>query len=101
MAKHTPYWWRVIAEAKRRKKAGRKPFLVEHQRKAAKWTTCACGKQDPRIPREDDGTPLDGDLYWLGIDFAAEVNVGNPKGAEETLGRIEKRAAEVLAKAIK
>jgi hypothetical protein len=36
---------------------------------ASDWVTCACGKQDKRIPRYQDGKPRDIELCLYGIQF--------------------------------
>lgn len=96
----TKYWTRVIARAKERKKAGKDPFTRgQVDRAACSWTTCACGKQDPLIPRRGwDGKPEDFLLTKAGIEFGSAVEDQNPVRAGLLLARIEKRAAEVLRK---
>lgn len=61
------------------------------------WTTCACGKQDKRIPRASGFSyPLDNRLYSLGLLFAMAVETEDFLRAAKTLVAIEKRAAIVL-----
>ena len=71
-------------------------FNVWDKEFAADWTTCACGKQDPRIPREGRGSPVDPTLFELGVSFSGQVDFDQILAAAETLIRIEKRATEVL-----
>lgn len=61
------------------------------------WPTCACGKQDPRIPRGLGGAPLDENLEELGVAFYQHVCAHRFFEAAETLIAIERRAAEILA----
>lgn len=96
-ARKTPYWWAVIAEAKLRKKKGLPAFTYAHAAKAGDWQTCACGEQDPRIPRGHWGGPLDDTLDELGMQFYRAVTTDSTNLATRTLLAIEKRAAEVLA----
>ena len=94
----TPYWTRVIANAKKRKAKGQVPFTKEHIKKASNWVECACGKQDPRIQRFAGlGNPVDVRLQYLGDSFYAYVKSQWVEEAEETLKRIEVRAAELIA----
>jgi hypothetical protein len=94
----TPYWTRVIAQARERKKKGLPAFTEAQKGLAGSWVTCACGKQDPRIPRIGPGKPFDSILSMLGGEFDAAVALGDdPDMAAQLLHRIEQRAAEVLA----
>ena len=103
MSKHTPYWFRVCQNAIKRKAEGKEPFTQEHRDRAGKWADCACGRQDPRIPRYPSGwpiganCPIDDMLRHLGGNFSFFVKSDLPEEALETLLKIEKRAAEVLA----
>lgn len=77
---------------------------------AGDWPTCACGQQDEHIERRD-GTPVDGTIYNLGVNFYTHVkgmrycsllNEGivfeqRRRLALATLGGIEARASELLA----
>lgn len=85
--------WRQIIATARRRKGG---FTGLECEKAADWVTCACGRQDPRIPRGGMGVPMDDELTRLGIVFSRAVAVQNFDLAEETLRRIDDRAAIVL-----
>ena len=106
MSKHTTYWFGVIKKAITRKNKGEDAFTEQHREKSADWVTCACGKQDPRIPRfsyDQDwdpysmsGSPVDEELNCLGEEFCEHVCKDNPAMALGTLIKIEKRAAEVL-----
>lgn len=86
------FWGRRIRRARRRGF-----FTFREQNEAAQWTTCACGKQDPRIPRCAAGRPIDSALENLGQRFYVCVEASNFHGAFETLKKIEIRAAQVLA----
>jgi len=78
-------------------------FYVIDTREAQKWQTCACGKQDPRIPRRDSkyegrvGAPVDAELLDLGLDFFGAVDSQLFMQSAEVLVEIEKRASEILA----
>jgi hypothetical protein len=95
-------WHERIERA--RVNAGR--FQSEDLELARSWTTCACGEQDPRIPRhshDDDwseGEPLDVRLSVYGLDFLHAVRANDPNRAETVLRSIERRAAQVIAEAI-
>lgn len=70
-------------------------MLVEWVRESFNWQTCACGRQDERIPRYEDGEPLDEQLSASGAWFPLYLQ-SNIVEAARCLIRIEKRAAEVL-----
>ena len=61
-------WGKVIIQAEEGGFTGKQQII------ASQWTTCACGKQDPRIPRDDKGTPVDAYLARLGISFSRHVD---------------------------
>lgn len=88
-------WWRRIREAKMRGH-----FTSDDRALAGNWTTCACGRQGPRILRGVCGAPLDDQLYDLGMDFHRCVAHDAFDSAAKMLWQIEQRAAAVLAKAI-
>lgn len=96
--KKTPYWWATIDRAEKRGF-----FTDEEIAKAQGWTTCACGRQDNRIPtrRHNPFVPHDERLFSLGIRFFNDVSAHNFAQARTTLTKIEKRAAEVLAEVTK
>lgn len=52
------------------KKAYNSELLNKAVNASASWVTCACGNQCDIIPRDDDGSPLDDELYHLGCNFA-------------------------------
>lgn len=77
-------------------------------KKATRWQDCACGTQDPRIPRYTgkeadsnrdawEGMPKDMKLAELGLVFNREVGDRNYPMALVTLLRIEERSGEILA----
>ena len=93
----TPYWTGVIRRAKKRKEEGKRGFNGKHLELSGSWVTCACGKQDPRIPRlHYGGTPVDMTLFHLAISFCGAVERDHPDDAERVIKQIEIRAAEVL-----
>ena len=103
-----PYWFRVIARAQEKKENGAiDPFTEKEIKKSGNWTTCACGHQDPRIPRhgpdsyEEEGFPLDDNLSSLGYDFFMAVQDQNPELAAVKLLQIEARAAIVLQRELR
>jgi hypothetical protein len=86
------YWGRRIVKAEEQSR-----FTEKDVRHSASWQTCACGRQDDRIPRDDrEGAPIDEDLQDLGYAFYSFVLQHNPRGAANVLVKIERRAAEVL-----
>jgi hypothetical protein len=92
----TPFWWKRIELAEKR---GR--FTPEDVTKASDWVTCACGRQDKRIPRHLHYTgqptrPVDFELQKLGMCFDKAVQANNFDWARHTLLAIETRAAQVL-----
>lgn len=95
---------RIIAEAFKRRVLGKKPFLRRDIKKSQSWVTCACGKQDPRIPREprneywDGYAPKDKKLYSAGVMFFESLEKQNPAAALKVLGLIERRSALILKK---
>ena len=70
-------------------------MLVEWLDEAWGWQTCACGEQDERIPRNEDGCPFDEQLRRDGVEFPLYLQ-SNIVEAARCLIRIEERAAEVL-----
>lgn len=101
------YWDKVVAIAIARESIGLKPFTKTQIERSAEWQTCACGKQDSRIPRKkDEGSgskswcPVDDRLRWAGINFYEALVNQNPKDAKKYLDQIEKRAGFVIQKAI-
>lgn len=89
----TPYWTEAIDAAEKR--GG---FTEEDKDNAREWPTCACGQQDERIPREEYGSPKDQQLAGDGVSFDQAVWFDDLDLAREVMGRIEARAAVVLAK---
>lgn len=98
-------WGKRILAAEKRGK-----FTPEESALAKNWQTCACGEQDPRIPRQTeespgsirwDMCPVDDRLSKLGSQFDQNVRHGQyaPEGipqAAKTLVRIESRSAGIL-----
>jgi len=74
-------------------------FTMEDRRLSSKWVTCACGEQDPRIPRrpELNNIPMDTELRNYGVEFCNAVYRNNPGAAAKVLGCIETRAAQILS----
>lgn len=100
---HTSYWGKRIIKAEKR---GR--FTENDSEMVADWMTCACGKQDPRIPRLDFetcianrslgclGAPADSELREKGVIFYNHIKEHRFVDAARTLVKIEKRASIVL-----
>lgn len=89
------HWGRRIIAAEERGK-----FNSEDRNDSLKWTDCACGHQDPRIPRDCMGVPLDDGLSSLGASFHVRVESNRFDYAAYILIAIEKRAGEVLAEVL-
>ena len=92
----TPYWTAVIEKAKRNKARGMQPFTYSEMNKGNDWVTCACGRQDKRLERYENGEPLDAELARLGGQFSNDLDAQEPADAARTLAAIEKRAAQIL-----
>jgi len=90
---HATHWGRRIITAEELQ--GTTPADISD---SGEWTTCACGKQNPRIPRTKLGCPIDKYLEELGTAFYEHVCAHRFLEAAETLIAIEQRAAELLAK---
>ena len=90
----TPDWWHWLDLLESCPGAG---VPIAFWAKAATWVTCACGKQDPRIPRDWVGAPIDEELRNLGEAFPIAVGARDVPLARNILIQIEKRAAELLA----
>ena len=93
----TPYWTRVIQNAKKRLELGKEPFSKKHRKLAYEWPTCACGKQDPRIKRCTNGMPKD---YWLGrlgSRFGRDIHFQDPAGAAIILTEIEEHVELIIS----
>lgn len=94
------HWGKRIIAAEKRG-----AFSQKERRDATGWTTCACGKQDPRL-HDNDGFPTDQQLDNLALEFCYAVcGKHEPWGIEEapsaikaarTLIAIEKRAEFLL-----
>ena len=89
------YWGRKVIAAE-----NRGGFSDSDSWLAGVWTTCACGKQDRRIPRDDVDAPIDRKLASAGRSFDCHVSLNNTVAAARTLVAIEKRAAIVLKKVL-
>jgi hypothetical protein len=87
-------WRKRIAAARQR--GG---FTREDKDLAFNWVTCACGEQDPLIPRIYGCKPLDDQLDRLGYLFYDSVALSRFDRAEELLAQIEQRAAQLVAQA--
>ena len=67
----TAYWWDLLDKVEA---AGKYSEAHNQARgKSSSWVTCACGKQDPRIPRTADHKPKDRMLSELGTAFDFDV----------------------------
>ena len=65
---------------------------------AEEWPTCACGRLDLRIPRDEDGAPCNSMLRYWGGDFADCFTFRfDMTRAVELLVKINRREAKVLA----
>lgn len=85
------YWGRRIVKAEER------GFFFERDHwDSNRWTTCACGRQDERIPRNYGRVPLDPQLRRLGGMFYRVIKRRKYVCAAEILIAIEKRSAEIL-----
>jgi len=93
------YWGKIIIKAEKEGSFDNKGLA-----EASKWATCACGRQDKRIPRRPDylfvepRAPKDKQLFNLGASFMYAVNNNKFTLAAKRLIRIENRAAKILAK---
>jgi hypothetical protein len=87
----TKSWHQRIDDAEKR--GG---FTEADKQMAKSWQTCACGRQDKRIPRCYGGDPADGELDRLGNTFNSSVRNDHFRKARKALYAIEKRAAEIL-----
>lgn len=84
--------WREIIDYARKR-----GFFTEQEKAwAGSWVTCACGEQDPRIPRSMSGEPLDSALCAAGTNFSIAVGDDNLVRAKYWLKRIERHATRVL-----
>lgn len=82
---------------------------VHADKLARQWPTCACGEQDPRIPRWDEdgdaedwlshppGSPKDGYLKHLGQAFCDAIGEQDFDDARIIFRAIEKRAGDIMA----
>lgn len=94
----TPYWTAAIEVARANLAEGRGyGFTADQEEKAEDWQTCACGNQDPRIPRDSNGMPLDVRLRMAGWAFWAAVQGDDVEAAAVALDQVEREAARVLA----
>lgn len=86
-------WHERISMARKRGE-----FTTSDRRLSGDWVTCACGEQDPRIPRwPEAGEPRDLRLRDLGLNFSILVCQNDFDKAETMLLHIEKRSGEILA----
>jgi hypothetical protein len=70
---------------------------------ADNWVTCACGQLCKVLPKGNGNSPVDNELYDLGMDFAHEIdNLRYTRQNEdrlkalETLNKIEARTTLLL-----
>lgn len=87
----TRFWDRVIDEA--RETGG---FSRRVKDLANEWPDCACGKQDPRIPRGPADEPEDYELRTMGMAFGDAVELDEVEEAGVLLAQIEERSTEIL-----
>ena len=87
------HWGLRIIEAE-----ARGEFTDDDLRDASSWVTCACGRLDERVPRNDYDAPRDRELKDLGVLFVSPVFRGDFIDAADCLVEIERRAGELLAK---
>ena len=85
------FWGKAIIRAEKRGQ-----FTDSNKDKAGDWQTCACGRQDKRIDRDDVGEPCDLLLRSLGSNFDVDVHLNSFTVAANTLVAIEQRSAEIL-----
>jgi len=78
-------------------------FTAAEKAAAGEWPDCACGVQDPLIPRVKTdtgewtpGTPKDAVLRDFGIRFYNAVEDGRPFDARALLYAIQQRSGEIL-----
>lgn len=114
-AKPTPFWdLRIsVAEEIAKRFPDEPAFTREDIGKAYDWVDCACGKQDPRIPRYSQeewlrlekthpnnnkytNAPKDRVLFNLGMQFAEAVENDEVSVARIILDKIERRSALLL-----
>ena len=72
-------------------------FTISDLLGSACWFTCACGKLDDHIERDEkDGNPKDNDLNAYGLDFHYSVTRNQFFEAALFLIKIEKRSIKLL-----
>ena len=89
-------WWRELDRLEK-KSIGGDDLHIRLNHLAASWVTCACGNQCEVIPRED-GVPVDTELNTLGMKFYVDVRDMDISAARNTLEKIEKRSATLIAR---
>lgn len=106
-------WYKIIDEAIEKQERAKYlgvdleggVFSEEDKMASGAWPDCACGVQDPRIPRfkrdsnkHAAGEPKDPELLDLGCEFASAVAHDHPYLAGYILGKIDRRSGEILAR---
>lgn len=87
-------WNRFLDQAEQGKVTDDELWNARHQ--SNDWVTCACGNQCAALPRNENGRPLDGELYTLGLDFADDIYEGHWSHARSVLSAIESRSSFLL-----
>lgn len=86
------HWGRRINRAEKNGE-----FTLKDKKDSESWVTCACGRHDPRLQKEDKTRgPRDVQLSDLGARFAGTVSINNFDGSRSVLTMIEERATYLL-----
>lgn len=76
-----------------------------YMRDSGQWVTCACGNMCEIIPRNTNGvfigSPSDGTLFSLGIEFHAYITKANGPKAKNVLRKIEERSEFLIKEELK
>ena len=103
-------WWAELTILKELELKGKENWTEEEREKVADlgaqaggWVTCACGNQCSIIPRTSNGSPYDGELCSLGIEFSEYVSYHNLRvnRAVDVLEKIEKRSEYLIKEILK
>ena len=94
---HESYWGKKILAAE-----NRGWFTGSNKKQARSWITCACGRLDSRIPRNqflyhyNAGAPSDDQLRDTGRRFYHHILENNFMDAADCLIEIEARARDMM-----